>query len=467
MVPNQLSKALDRLFKMLISLKTAVFIILGLALVSAVGTIYETLYDSNYAQKIVYHSPYMYALLGLLCTTLTCVIIDRYPWKRHHLGFILAHIGIIILVLGSVITRYFGIDGNMVFPIGKSNRYVNLSDSEIAVYSSFDGQKYTTLAHRLADFLLYPPNEKNRYDIPVGTKTLSIVDYYHYAERKSQILEDPLKKSGPAVRFQLEGPMADVAEWIILSEKKPYQSMTLGMTKVVLTDDIYPYSGGNAFVLKSMPQVANTLSYEIYSRHENKKVSQGTVKVGDVVSTPWMGMKFRLLAFLPHAKDEVSFIKKEYPNKVTESAIKIKYGDEEHWMQRNSNLKLFDTDKVIVVGYGAQRIDLGFSIHLTDFRVGRYQGVQKAAAYESDVVVDETKYNISMNEPLKHHGYTFYQASFESDEEGKPVASVLSVNKDPGRVIKYIGSLLIVLGTILLAYFKKALVKKKLATKTK
>ena len=51
MVPNQLSKALDRLFKMLISLKTAVFIILGLALVSAVGTIYETLYDSNYAQK--------------------------------------------------------------------------------------------------------------------------------------------------------------------------------------------------------------------------------------------------------------------------------------------------------------------------------------------------------------------------------------------------------------------------------
>ena len=54
-----------------------------------------------------------------------------------------------------------------------------------------------------------------------GTKTLSIVDYYHYAERKSQILEDPRKKSGPAVRFQLEGPMADVAEWIILSEKNP------------------------------------------------------------------------------------------------------------------------------------------------------------------------------------------------------------------------------------------------------
>ena len=89
-----------------------------------------------------------------------------------------------------------------------------------------------------------------------------------------------------------------------------------------------------------------------------KKVSQGTVKVGDVVSTPWMGMKFRLLAFFP-CKRRGKFYQKEYPNKVTESAIKIKYGDEEHWMQRNSNLKLFDTDKVIVVGYGAQRIDLG------------------------------------------------------------------------------------------------------------
>ena len=65
---------------------------------------------------------------------------------------------------------------------------------------------------------------------------------------------------------------------------------------------------------------------------------------------------------------------------------------------------------------------------------------------------------ISMNEPLDYQGYTFYQSSFQEDEMGKPIASVLSVNYDPGRWIKYIGSLLIVFGAIHLFYrrWKKA-----------
>jgi hypothetical protein len=57
---------------------------------------------------------------------------------------------------------------------------------------------------------------------------------------------------------------------------------------------------------------------------------------------------------------------------------------------------------------------------------------------------------------LKHNGFTFYQASFTSDEQtGEPNASILSVNWDPGRWVKYLGSLLIVLGSIHMFYFRK------------
>jgi hypothetical protein len=109
-----------------------------------------------------------------------------------------------------------------------------------------------------------------------------------------------------------------------------------------------------------------------------------------------------------------------------------------------------------VVGYYNQRLDLGFDITLKDFSVGRYQGTQRAMSYQSLVEIPglgEAK--IYMNNPLKHAGYTLYQASFQEDELGKPVASVLSVNKDPGRFLKYLGSFLIVLGIILLFYFKR------------
>ena len=77
-------------------------------------------------------------------------------------------------------------------------------------------------------------------------------------------------------------------------------------------------------------------------------------------------------------------------------------------------------------------------------------------SYESDVSVEGLgKVNISMNEPMKHAGYTFYQSSFQEDDMGRPTASILSVNKDPGRWIKYFGSALIVLGIVMLFYFRK------------
>jgi len=55
-----------------------------------------------------------------------------------------------------------------------------------------------------------------------------------------------------------------------------------------------------------------------------------------------------------------------------------------------------------------------------------------------------------MNHPLKFAGYTIYQSGFEEDEKGAPVASVFSINKDPGRFVKSFGSLLFVLGSFVL-----------------
>ena len=56
-----------------------------------------------------------------------------------------------------------------------------------------------------------------------------------------------------------------------------------------------------------------------------------------------------------------------------------------------------------------------------------------------------------MNKPLEYGGYTFYQASYQV-EEGAPPISVLSVNYDPGRWLKYVGSMLLVLGIVIMFY---------------
>ena len=80
----------------------------------------------------------------------------------------------------------------------------------------------------------------------------------------------------------------------------------------------------------------------------------------------------------------------------------------------------------------------------------------KDASYQSLVQTpDGQETLIAMNEPLKYQGLTFYQASFQDGPDGTPVASILSVNQDPGRWLKYLGSFVLSLGVVWLFYNKR------------
>ena len=48
---------------------------------------------------------------------------------------------------------------------------------------------------------------------------------------------------------------------------------------------------------------------------------------------------------------------------------------------------------------------------------------------------------------MKKMGYTFYQASYSQDNQGQ-YNTTLAVNVDQGRVMKYLGSLMLVFGAI-------------------
>jgi hypothetical protein len=105
------------------------------------------------------------------------------------------------------------------------------------------------------------------------------------------------------------------------------------------------------------------------------------------------------------------------------------------------------------LSFEGRRVSLPFGIRLDKFRIGNDPGTSQAASYTSDVhVVDSAgkpldSARIAMNHPLKRGGFTFYQASF-ANEPGKVPTTVLSVNRDPGRFIKYFGALLTILSIV-------------------
>lgn len=442
------------ILRFLSSLRLAVFVILGLAIVAAVGTIVEAKYnDADVAQQLVYKSPYMIAVLGFLCVNLIAVMIDRWPWKKRHIPFILAHIGIIMTLMGAWMTQKLGVDGSLIFEPGQSQRYVTVKNRDLMVYASLDGSDVRPVFQQEVNFLKNPPKSQPM-QIPIGSDTLEVTDYYHYAYRHSEILASDRMMDGPGLRFQLENSRVNLTEWLRRDAHKPFTAINLGPAMVVLSDGSYkPESGRNEIVISPAP-ASQAVRYAIYSHGLLSK--RGVIKESEAIDTGWMGLTFHVLRFLPKAKEKVTYTPAQYSTDQTQSAVQLKFRGETHWLGLNSILRIYGDDRMYIITYGQRRIPLDFALTLKDFRVGRYQGTERAASYESDVdVPGKGLVKISMNEPLKFSGFTFYQASFEQDEAGKPTASVLSVNYDPGRWVKYIGSLLIVAGSSMLFWFRK------------
>ncbi len=429
--------------------------ILALGGLTAWGTFVEANYqDAVAAQKIVYHSIWMYGAMGLLSINLIAVMVDRWPWQKKHTGFILAHIGILILLAGSLVTRYQGIDGSMTIKIGEKSKYIVVSNTDLTLYSSFDGSSYTKLYDREVDFFSDRPSPTRPHEIDMPQAKIKVLGFHPYAFRDQKVVATEETTAGAAVRFQLQNDRVSVTEWLVQTTQGREVVKDLGPAQIVFGNRAPSNEASNVIVMTPRPD--GTLAYEIRSARAEKKTIKGIAKPGDVVETGWMGLVLRILKYMPHAKEEISFKPTHRKTDLTTEALEIEFNGKKHWLSLNSMLKLFTDDAVYILTYANRRLDSGLDITLTKFDVGRYQGTMRAASYESTVDVPGVGSTlISMNEPLKHNGFTFYQASFNEDEQGRPIESVLSVNRDPGRWIKYLGAFLIVFGCLHLFYYRR------------
>ncbi len=106
--------------------------------------------------------------------------------------------------------------------------------------------------------------------------------------------------------------------------------------------------------------------------------------------------------------------------------------------------------------WGSRVVALPFFIELKDFQLDRYAGSMSPSSYASEVVVIDSKnnvekpYKIFMNNVLDYGGFRFFQSSYDLDEQG----TILSVNRDPGKIPTYIGYTMLVIG-LLWEFFAK------------
>jgi len=102
--------------------------------------------------------------------------------------------------------------------------------------------------------------------------------------------------------------------------------------------------------------------------------------------------------------------------------------------------------------------ELPFSLMLENLQQNYYQGTQIAQNYASSLSVIEEKHEwpvlISMNNPFRYKGYTFYQSSILTLPDNE-TASVLNVVDNAGWLFPYVGTFLLFAGLSLHAWMRR------------
>ncbi len=92
------------------SLNLAVFLLITIAGAIAFATVMESKFDTAVAAYYIYDAVWFDFWLMALALNLLCAAFTRWPWQRRHVGFVVTHAGIILMLLGAVIGKSAGFE---------------------------------------------------------------------------------------------------------------------------------------------------------------------------------------------------------------------------------------------------------------------------------------------------------------------------------------------------------------------
>ena len=220
------------IFEFFASLKLAVVLLAVLIAGAIIGTLYESSFDAKVARTYVYGAPWFNAWLVLLGANLTASALSRWPWKKYHTAFLITHLGIITLLIGSLIGRIFGVEGTITLFKGEPPTNRLLVDQHQLRVHDIDG----IIKGYPAEFLHHPPSPKrprNLGQLASGAR-LQIVDYAPAIEGK--LNPRPLKDGGlPALHFKIETAMMNqhLESWL-LADDPQHGNFSMGLANIAL-----------------------------------------------------------------------------------------------------------------------------------------------------------------------------------------------------------------------------------------
>ena len=144
-------RAFDEVYRFLASVKLAVICIATLAMVLAGATIFESGYGIPASREYVYQNKAFAVLLAFLAANIFCAATIRFPWKKRQIGFVVTHIGLLVILAGAFVSLSSSDEGQLVISEGgTSNEVVRIEHSILRV------EKYDPASGKWGDSYVLP-----------------------------------------------------------------------------------------------------------------------------------------------------------------------------------------------------------------------------------------------------------------------------------------------------------------------
>jgi len=186
------------------SLHLAMLLLITLTGVCIVATLLESGFSSRVARAYVYGSPWFNLWLVLLCLNLICSTLTRWPWQRHHIGFVITHAGIIILLAGALLGRARGFEGSLDLSRGAPPaNQVLLDRPRLTVESPATGQLFSTPFD--PEVRTPRPDRPRLLPLPSSDVQLIIDGYTPRSIEQTHLQPDPASPN-QGITLELTGP---------------------------------------------------------------------------------------------------------------------------------------------------------------------------------------------------------------------------------------------------------------------
>ncbi|HEH4180707.1 TPA: cytochrome c biogenesis protein CcsA [Campylobacter jejuni] len=483
---------MKNIIKSIGDLRVSVVLFLLFALFCALATFIESAYGTPTAWAMVYDTFWFEYIQLLLGINLLCGMFRYKMFGLKKLPLMIFHISFLFILVGSAMTRYAGFEGILPIREHTQNSLIESSKTSLRISAIKDGERYSAVNDRYIGNLPFANSFKLKLNLGDDQAVLKYKDlilnaHYTYKENNNS---DPLLvlmlsqkgSQGVDVKFEkgevknIEGvnfafmndnvkaPFVKIDENLTLSssENLHFLSMLDGQNLDLKIGEKANAKERRLYEINDISFVVKAASLHAQEALEGSNRPQDEsfwlwfksawLEVGRTMLISTFGEPQNWKnSLLLHFKDFALSNENKNLELTDSNALKLELS----YKNESKEFYIFEYNKPIMIELADQKFfiswalsyeQLPFDIYLRDFVLDRYPGSMSPASYASEITVKNNNenfdYRIFMNNVLDYDGYRFYQSSYDQDEKG----TVLSVNKDPGKIPTYIGYFLLCLG---------------------